>query len=278
MSSLTEQQIQQIVDEEETKAGREFEAEKGVSGSGAGGQGMTEFDLNQIEKEARQEFEAERSYGAGELSSAGGGLIEIDGMVDDYDYYESQSTRQDRMKPRAKAFRTLPFHPSMIQRTRKNGGPQFREEAVGVHATLIVNLNRDIKKINSVSEQDLDDNAATPDNVVVYDKKRNAIYSVYGYSTAVGFGDPEHQHKRNWKKQYYSDVNDLERIALAAKLKQQGIKGDKQGQISQRRSTFPNVPPIVPPNMPPIQALPELLPLNLPLNLPPNLLLHQQPK
>ncbi|KAA6359167.1 MAG: hypothetical protein EZS28_045306, partial [Streblomastix strix] len=46
-----------------------------------------------------------------------------------------------------------------------------------------------------------------------------------GYTTAVGFGDPEHQHKRNWKKQYYSDVNDLERAALAAKLKQQGIKG-----------------------------------------------------
>ncbi|KAA6363788.1 MAG: hypothetical protein EZS28_040685, partial [Streblomastix strix] len=55
--------------------------------------------------------------------------------------------------------------------------------------------------------------------------KKNAIYSVNGYTTAVGFGDPEHQHKRNWKKQYYSDVNDLERAALAAKLKQQGIKG-----------------------------------------------------
>ncbi|KAA6379894.1 MAG: hypothetical protein EZS28_024577, partial [Streblomastix strix] len=45
------------------------------------------------------------------------------------------------------------------------------------------------------------------------------------YTTAVGFGDPEHQHKRNWKKKYYSDVNDLERAALAAKLKASGIKG-----------------------------------------------------
>ncbi|KAA6382059.1 MAG: hypothetical protein EZS28_022413 [Streblomastix strix] len=35
----------------------------------------------------------------------------------------------------------------------------------------------------------------------------------------------EHQHKRNWKKKYYLDVNDLERAALAAKLKQQGING-----------------------------------------------------
>ncbi|KAA6356417.1 MAG: hypothetical protein EZS28_048056, partial [Streblomastix strix] len=48
---------------------------------------------------------------------------------------------------------------------------------------------------------------------------------VDGYTTAVGFGDPEHLHKRNWKKQYYSDVNDLERAALAAKLKASGIKG-----------------------------------------------------
>ncbi|KAA6367408.1 MAG: hypothetical protein EZS28_037065, partial [Streblomastix strix] len=59
----------------------------------------------------------------------------------------------------------------------------------------------------------------------VFDKKKNAIYSVDGYTTAVGFGDPEHQHKRNWKKKYYSDANDLERAALAAKLKQQGMKG-----------------------------------------------------
>ncbi|KAA6353689.1 MAG: hypothetical protein EZS28_050784, partial [Streblomastix strix] len=128
----------------------------------------------------------------------------------------------------------------------KHGGPQFRQEAGDVLATLVGYLNRDIKKINrlssavsaqkyiddkhlgkrfSVQEQDLDDNVATPDNVVVFDKKKNAIYSVDGYTTAVGFGDPEHLHKRNWKKQYYSDVNDLERAALAAKLKQQGIKG-----------------------------------------------------
>ncbi|KAA6371755.1 MAG: hypothetical protein EZS28_032718 [Streblomastix strix] len=134
----------------------------------------------------------------------------------------------------------------MIQRTRKHAGPQFREEAGDVLATLVGYLNRDIKKINRLSfavsaqkyindkhlgkrfnvlEQDLDDNVATPDNVVVFDKKKNAIYSVDGYTTAVGFGDPEHQHKRNWKKKYYSDINDLERAALAAKLKQQGIKG-----------------------------------------------------
>ncbi|KAA6369138.1 MAG: hypothetical protein EZS28_035335, partial [Streblomastix strix] len=132
------------------------------------------------------------------------------------------------------------------QRIRKHGGPSFRQEAGDVLATLVGYLNRDIKKTNrlssavsaqkyiqdkhlgkrfSVSEQDLDDNVATPDNVVVFDKKKYAIYSVDGYTTAVGFGDPEHMHKRNWKKQYYSDVNDLERAALAAKLKQQGIKG-----------------------------------------------------
>ncbi|KAA6390152.1 MAG: hypothetical protein EZS28_014320 [Streblomastix strix] len=173
-SSLSEQEIQQIFDQEQQNARREFEAEKGASGSGAGGQG----------------------------------LMEVDGMEDDYDYYESQAARQDRLKSRAKPFVRLPFHPSMIQRTRKHGGPQFREEAGDVLATLV----------------DLDDNVATPDNVVVFDKKKNAIYSVDGYTTAVGFGDPEHLYKRNWKKQYYSDVNDLERAALAAKLKQQGIK------------------------------------------------------
>ncbi|KAA6390860.1 MAG: hypothetical protein EZS28_013612 [Streblomastix strix] len=177
---------------------------------------MSEFDLKQIEKEAREEFEAEKSQGAG-----GQGMMEVDGMDDDYDYYESQSERQDRMKSRAKPFGRLPFHPSMIQGTRKHAGPQFREEAGDVLATLVGYLNRDIKKI----KQDLDDNLATPDNVVVFDKKKNAIYSVDGYTTAVGFGDPEHLHKRNWKKQYYSDVNDLERAALAAKLKQQRIKG-----------------------------------------------------
>ncbi|KAA6388002.1 MAG: hypothetical protein EZS28_016473 [Streblomastix strix] len=134
----------------------------------------------------------------------------------------------------------------MIQRTRKQAGPQFREEVGDVFATLVGYLNRDIKKINrlssavsaqkyindkhlgkrfSVSEQDLDDNVATPDNVVVFDKKKNVIYSVDGYTTAVGFGDPDHLHKRNWKKQYYSDGNDLEQKALAAKLKQYRIKG-----------------------------------------------------
>ncbi|KAA6386631.1 MAG: hypothetical protein EZS28_017841 [Streblomastix strix] len=154
--------------------------------------------------------------------------------------------RQDIMRERAKLFGRLPFHPSMIQKIRKHAGPQMIEEAGDVFATLVGYLNRDIKKINSlssavsaqkyindkylgnriaVSEQDLDVNIATPDNVVVFDKKKNAIYSVDGYTTAVGFGDPEHQHKRNWKKKYYSDVNDLERAALAAKLKQYGIKG-----------------------------------------------------
>ncbi|KAA6397774.1 MAG: hypothetical protein EZS28_006700 [Streblomastix strix] len=213
-SSLSEQQIQQILNEEEKNARQEFKAEKrqGASGSGAGSQSM----------------------------------MEVDGIEDDYDYYESQAARQDRLKSRAEPFGRLPFHPSMIQRTRKHGGPQFRQEAGDVLATLVGYLNRDIKKINrlssavsaqkyindkylgkrfSVSEQDLDDNVATPDNVVVFDKKKNAIYSIDGYTTAVGFGDSEHQHKRNWKKQYYSDVNDLERAALAAKLKQQGIKG-----------------------------------------------------
>ncbi|KAA6365055.1 MAG: hypothetical protein EZS28_039418, partial [Streblomastix strix] len=191
-TSLSEQEIQQILDQEQQNARREFEAEKGASGSGAGGQG----------------------------------LMEVDGLEDDYDYYESQPARQDRMRSRAKPFGRLLFHPSMIQRTRKHAGPQFREEAGDVLATLVGYLNRDIKKINRLSsaisaqkyindkhldkrfrvlEQDLDDNVATPDNVVVFDKKKNAIYSVDGYTTAVGFGDPEHQHKRNWKKKYYSD-------------------------------------------------------------------------
>ncbi|KAA6403026.1 MAG: hypothetical protein EZS28_001442 [Streblomastix strix] len=150
------------------------------------------------------------------------------------------------MKSRAKPFGKLPFHPNMIQRTRKHAGPQFKEEEGDVLATFVGYLNRDIKKINklssavsaqkfiddkhlgkrfSVQEQDLDDNVATSDNVVVFDKKKNAIYLVDGYTKAVGFGDPEYQHKRNWKKKYYSDVNDLERAAMAAKLKQQGIKG-----------------------------------------------------
>ncbi|KAA6384139.1 MAG: hypothetical protein EZS28_020335 [Streblomastix strix] len=204
---------------------------------------MSKFDSKALEKEAIEEFEVEKGADGGRS----GGLMEVDGMKDDYDYYESQAARQERMISRAKPFGRLPFHPSMIQRTRKHAGPQFREEAGDVLATLVGYLNRDIKKINrlssavsaqkyindkhlskrfSVSEQDLDDNVATPDNVVVFDEEKNAIYSVDGYITAVGFGDPEHLYKRNWKKQYYSDVNDLERAALAAILKQQGIKGD----------------------------------------------------
>ncbi|KAA6400342.1 MAG: hypothetical protein EZS28_004132 [Streblomastix strix] len=200
------------------------------------------LDLKALEKEPRQEFEAEKSQGAG----GAGGLMEVDGMEDDYDYYESQAAKQDRMESRAKPFGRLSIHPSMIQRTRMHAGPQFKEEAGDVLATLVGYLNRDIKKINrlssavsaqkyiddkhlgkrfSVLEQDLDDNEATSDNVVVFDKKKNAIYSVDGYTTAVGFGDPVHQHKRNWKRKYFSDVNDLEGAALAAKLKQQRIKG-----------------------------------------------------
>ncbi|KAA6385398.1 MAG: hypothetical protein EZS28_019075 [Streblomastix strix] len=204
---------------------------------------MTEMlDLKALENEARQEFKAEK----GASGSGPGGMMEVDGMEDDYDYYESQPARQDRMRSRAKPFGRLPFHPSMILRTRKHADPQFREEAGDVLATLVGYLNRDIKKINRFSsavsaqkyindqhldkrfrvlEQDLDDNVATTDNVVVFDKKKNAIYSVNGYTTAVGFGDPEHQHERNWKKKYYSDVNDLESAALAAKLKASGIKG-----------------------------------------------------
>ncbi|KAA6386599.1 MAG: hypothetical protein EZS28_017876 [Streblomastix strix] len=191
MPGLTEQQIQQIVNEEDQNARREFEAEK-------------------------------RQYGVD-----GAGLMNIDGMEDDYDYYEFQTTRQYRMKSRAKPLGMLPFHPSMIQRTRKHRSSQFREEAGNVLATLFGYLNRDIKKINNVQEQDLDDNKAIPDNVIVYDKKKIVIYSVDGYATAVEFEDQEQQYKRNWKKKYYLDVNDLERAALAAKLKQQGIKGGR---------------------------------------------------
>ncbi|KAA6392269.1 MAG: hypothetical protein EZS28_012204 [Streblomastix strix] len=128
----------------------------------------------------------------------------------------------------------------MIQRTRNHGVLQFIEYAGDVFATLVGYLNRDIKKINrlssvvsakkqinnkhlgkrfSVSEQDLDDNVATPDNVVVFDKKKNAIYSVDGYTVAVGCGDLELYHQRNQKKKYYSDGNDLKRAAFAAQLK-----------------------------------------------------------
>ncbi|KAA6382322.1 MAG: hypothetical protein EZS28_022152 [Streblomastix strix] len=133
----------------------------------------------------------------------------------------------------------------MIQRTRKHGGPQFREEAGDVLATLVGYLNRDIKKINRLSSAVSAQNIQMINiqaNYLVYwnrtwmimqsflimwlffDKKKNAIYSVDGYITAVGFGDSEHQHKKIAKK-YYSDVDDLERAALAAKLKQQGING-----------------------------------------------------
>ncbi|KAA6394332.1 MAG: hypothetical protein EZS28_010140 [Streblomastix strix] len=113
---------------------------------------MSELDLKQIEKDAREEFEAEKCQS---MSVAGGGLMEVDGMEDDYDYYESQVIRQDRMKSRAKPFGKLQFHPSMIQRTRKHGVPKFREKSGDVLPTLVV-----------------DD-----------------------YTTAVGFGDPKHQHK-----------------------------------------------------------------------------------
>ncbi|KAA6398105.1 MAG: hypothetical protein EZS28_006367 [Streblomastix strix] len=63
-SSLSEQQIQQIINEEEINARRKFEAEKS---QGAGGSGAD-------------------------------GMMVIDGMEDYYDYYESQAARQDRMK------------------------------------------------------------------------------------------------------------------------------------------------------------------------------------
>ncbi|KAA6398788.1 MAG: hypothetical protein EZS28_005686 [Streblomastix strix] len=147
--------------------------------------------LNEEDRNARREFEAEKSQGAGCQ-----GLMEVDGMEDDYDYYESQPARQDRMRSRAKPFGRLPFHPSMIQRTRKHGGPQFREKARDVLVTLVSYLNRDIKKINSVQKYDIDDNEATPENMVVYHKKKKAIYSIDGYTTAVGFGNSEQKHQR----------------------------------------------------------------------------------
>ncbi|KAA6378421.1 MAG: hypothetical protein EZS28_026052 [Streblomastix strix] len=209
MSESSEQEIQQILDQEEINARKEFIAEKQQQGSGG---------------------------------SSAGGMMEVDGMEDDYDYYESQAARQDRMKSRAKRFGRLPFHPSMIQRTRKHAGPQFREEAGDVLATLVGYLNRVIKKINrlwstvraqkyivdkhlsnrfSKVEQNLDNNEATPDNVVVFDQKKNEICSFDGYTTALGFDDKDHKHKINWKRQYYTDVDDDKRTAMAAKLKQQ---------------------------------------------------------
>ncbi|KAA6394381.1 MAG: hypothetical protein EZS28_010088 [Streblomastix strix] len=172
--------------------------------------------------------------------------MDIDGTDDDYDYYQQQNTRQDRMNAKAKAFGKLLFHPSLIQRTRKHEGPQFREEAGDILAILVSYLNRDIMKINrlfsnisaqkniyekhlgyrfDVREQDLDNNLETPDNVVVYDKIKNAIYSANVSTTVVIFGEKDQQHKINWKKKYYTNVNDLKRTELAAKLKYQGIKG-----------------------------------------------------
>ncbi|KAA6404272.1 MAG: hypothetical protein EZS28_000205 [Streblomastix strix] len=77
--------------------------------------------------------------------------ILINKLQDDYDYYESQAARKDRIKARAKPFGKLPFHPSTIQKTRKLGDPQFRKEAGDNLATLAGYLNMDIKKINRLS-------------------------------------------------------------------------------------------------------------------------------
>ncbi|KAA6385968.1 MAG: hypothetical protein EZS28_018506 [Streblomastix strix] len=149
---------------------------------------MSEFDFKQIEKEVSEEFDAEKSQSAG----GAGGMMEIDGIEDDYDYQKSQAARYDRMKSRTKPFGKQPFHPSVIQRTKKLGGQKFREELEDVLATLVGYLNRDTQKINRlssavsahkyikdkylgkrfrVSEQNLDGIQVTPDNVVVYDKK-----------------------------------------------------------------------------------------------------------
>ncbi|KAA6404327.1 MAG: hypothetical protein EZS28_000145 [Streblomastix strix] len=106
------------------------------------------------------------------------------------------------------------------------GDPQFREDADDDHATLIGQLCENIKKIDSEQEQDLDENEANPENVVEYNKKKKVIYTVNGYTTAVRLGDKYHIRKRNQKKKYYIDFYDLERTALIAKLKQQGIKRD----------------------------------------------------
>ncbi|KAA6324949.1 MAG: hypothetical protein EZS28_054128, partial [Streblomastix strix] len=62
---------------------------------------MSEIDLNALEKEAKQEFDAEKRQQGSSFSGAGG-FIEIDGMEDYYYYYESQANRQDRIKSRAK--------------------------------------------------------------------------------------------------------------------------------------------------------------------------------
>ncbi|KAA6403039.1 MAG: hypothetical protein EZS28_001432 [Streblomastix strix] len=182
-------------------------------------------NINEEETNAKREFIAEKNQGSGG-SGAGGGLMDVDGMEDDYNCHESRAARQGRMKSREKAFRWLPFHPSLIQRTKKHAGLQFRKYTGDFLAALQ----------SIMREQDLDDNEATPDNVVVYGKKKNAIYSVDGYATAVGFGEQENQHKRNQKKQYYTNFDDGERTALATKLKQSRIKGGPyMKQLSQTK-------------------------------------------
>ncbi|KAA6381591.1 MAG: hypothetical protein EZS28_022881, partial [Streblomastix strix] len=98
-----------------------------------------------------------------------------------------------RMKSRAKPFGRLPFHPSMIQRTRKHAGPQFREEAGDVLAPLVGYFNWNIMNDNRLTsavsaqkhiknkhlgkrfdahELDLDYYEETPNIVVVYYKKK----------------------------------------------------------------------------------------------------------
>ncbi|KAA6402873.1 MAG: hypothetical protein EZS28_001598 [Streblomastix strix] len=68
---------------------------------------------------ATQEFESKGSQCSGRQSGAGGSLIEVDKMEDDYDQYKSHPAGKDRMKSRAKPFERLSFHPSMIQSARK---------------------------------------------------------------------------------------------------------------------------------------------------------------
>ncbi|KAA6377793.1 MAG: hypothetical protein EZS28_026678, partial [Streblomastix strix] len=147
---------------------------------------------------------------------------------DDYDYYESQAAKIRQNEITSKTVWQAAVSAINDSKTRKYGGSQLREEAgMSLLHLSVIQTETQRKLIDyrlPVQEQDLDDNEATPDNVVVFDKKKNAIYSVDGYSTAVGFGDPEHQYKKIWKKQNYIDVNDLKRAALAAKLKQQNIK------------------------------------------------------
>ncbi|KAA6395435.1 MAG: hypothetical protein EZS28_009037 [Streblomastix strix] len=205
--------------------------------------------IKYIEKEenanASRESEEEKRQGAPQSENGDGGLMKIDENKDDYDYYESQLAKQNRMKSRAIPFGRLSFHLLLIQRTRNYKGPQYKKETGDVFATFVGYLNRDFKKIYKfssavstqkyindkylgkrliVQEQDLDDNVATPDNVVVFDKKKNAIYSIDGYTITKGFGDLQHQNKRNWKKSYYSDEGDDDPVAFAAKLNAQRIK------------------------------------------------------